>query len=175
MMRSMTKLRKHVSLSARPSSSQGVSHRTLTKNVLHVLHDICYTCHVLLFPINLRPGKPVFDQLVQAFHHALVSGQLCDGDSFPSVRALSRELKISPTTAHKVVAHLKDRGFLVSLPGVGMQVAAQELPDLGARLDLLEGSARQLVREARDLSISKAEMADLLDRLWAEGGPDEAK
>ncbi len=124
------------------------------------------------FIITLRPGKPVFDQLVQAFHHALVSGQLRDGDSFPSVRALSRELKISPTTAHKVVAHLKDRGFLVSLPGVGMQVSAPQLPDLEARLVLLEGSARRVIREARDLSVSKAELAQLLDRLWSEGSPD---
>lgn len=128
---------------------------------------------MLPFSVQLRPGKPVFDQLVQAFHHALVSGQLQDGDKFPSVRSLSRELKISPTTAHKVVTHLKDRGFLVSRPGVGMQITAPELPELSDRIPLLEATTWRLIKQARDLSIPKEEVAKLLDELWAEGGPDE--
>lgn len=124
---------------------------------------------MLPFSIQLKPGKPVFDQLVQAFHHALASGQLADGDSFPSVRALSRELKISPTTAHKVVAHLKDRGFLVSQPGVGMLVSAPELPDPVDRLKLLEPGVRQLIKEARDLSLSEKELQNLVKEMWDEG------
>lgn len=120
---------------------------------------------MLPFSIQLKPGKPVFDQLVQAFHRALASGQLRDGDAFPSVRAMSRELKISPTTAHKVVAHLKDRGFLVSLPGVGMLIAAPNLPDKQERLKLIEADATALIQQARDLKLSTADIEALIHRL----------
>ena len=121
---------------------------------------------MLPFFIQLRPGKPVFDQIVQAFHEALVSGQMRDGDAFPSVRTVSRELKISPTTAHKVVAHLKDRGFLVSQPGIGMLVTAPDLPSKEDRLRLLEGDMEKLIARARDLSLSKKDLGDLLQQLW---------
>jgi GntR family transcriptional regulator len=120
---------------------------------------------VLPFTIQLKPGKPVFDQLVEAFHRGLANGQLRNDDPFPSVRSLSRELKISPTTAHKVVAHLKNRGFLVSRPGVGMQVTAPTLPDKAARLRLLENDAGALLRQARDLSLSASDLKQLIDQL----------
>jgi len=121
---------------------------------------------MLPFSIQLRPGKPVFDQLVEAFHRALASGQLRDGDGFPSVRSLSRELKISPTTAHKVVAHLKDRGFLVSQPGVGMLVTAPTLPGKAERLALIKPELTSLIRQARDLSLSADELKTFLDQVW---------
>lgn len=121
---------------------------------------------MLPFSIQLRSGKPVFDQLVEAFHRALVSGQLRDNDPFPSVRELSRELKISPTTAHKVVAHLKDRGFLVSRPGVGMQVSSPTLPDLDQRLVLLDPEIAALIRQARDLSLSTDDLNRRIKQLW---------
>ncbi|MEM9016710.1 MAG: GntR family transcriptional regulator [Verrucomicrobiota bacterium] len=123
---------------------------------------------MLPFSIQLQPGRSVFKQLVEAFHRALASGQLRDGDSFPSVRTISRELKISPTTAHKVVAHLKDRGFLVSLPGVGMQVAAPNLPDKEERLRLMEADAISLIQRARDLKLSSDELNTLIRRLADE-------
>ncbi|MEM9282518.1 MAG: GntR family transcriptional regulator [Verrucomicrobiota bacterium] len=119
---------------------------------------------MLPFTIQLKPGKPVFEQLIEAFHRALASGQLRDGDPFPSVRALSRELKISPTTAHKVVAHLKDRGFLASRPGVGMQVTAHTLPDKNARLQLLEKDVEALLRQARDLNLTREDLKNFIDQ-----------
>ena len=119
---------------------------------------------MLPFTIQLKPGKPVFEQLIEAFHRALANGQLRDGDPFPSVRSLSRELKISPTTAHKVVAQLKDRGFLVSRPGVGMQVTAPTLPDKSARLKLLEKDANNLLKQARDLNLSPEDLKNLIDQ-----------
>ena len=73
---------------------------------------------MLPFSFQLRDGEPVSDQIVRAAHRALASGELREGDLFPSVRALAQELKISPTTAFKVIQQLKDLGFLVSRPGV---------------------------------------------------------
>ena len=127
---------------------------------------------MLPFSVQLRPGRPVFDQLVQAFHQALASGLLKNGEAFPSVRTLSRELRISPTTAHKVAAHLKDRGFLVSQPGVGMLISVPELPGKPERLALLESAARKLLTEARDLSLTRADLEGLLKQLDNENAND---
>jgi DNA-binding FadR family transcriptional regulator len=72
----------------------------------------------------------------------MVSGQLRPGDPFPSVRALSKELKINPNTAHKIVAHLVNEGLLETRPGIGTVVAV--LPDSSRkeRTQLLDTRSR---------------------------------
>ena len=65
---------------------------------------------MLPFSIALRPGEPVVDQVVYAVTRAVVSGQLRAGDRFPSVRALSQELKVNPNTAQRIVALLVEAG-----------------------------------------------------------------
>ncbi len=120
---------------------------------------------MLPFSFQLRDGDPVSDQIVRAAHRALASGELREGDLFPSVRALAQELKISPTTAHKVIQQLKDLGFLVSRPGIGMVVQAPQLPSLEQRLALMEPAARRFLDEARSLHLTADDLELLLRRL----------
>ena len=117
---------------------------------------------MLPFSLQLRDGEPVSDQIVRAAHRALSNGELREGDLFPSVRVLAQELKISPTTAFKVVGELKDLGFLVSRPGVGMVVTAPQMPPLAKRLELLEPSARRFLEEARALHLDTKDVEKLL-------------
>jgi len=96
----------------------------------------------------------------------MVSGQLRPGDPFPSVRALSRELKINPNTAHKIVAHLVNTGLLEARPGIGTVVAA--LPDSTTkeRTKLLGHEIEELVVEAKRLGIGLAEMLSSITAHW---------
>ena len=79
------------------------------------------------FRVPFRTGISLFEQIVYASKKAMVSGQMRPDDPFPSVRTLSKELKINPNTAHKIVAHLVSEGLLETRPGIGTVVAA--LPD----------------------------------------------
>src|ERR1700761_4057999 len=83
--------------------------------------------HVIPFRVQFRPGLSLFEQVVYASKKAMVAGQLRPGDAFPSVRTLSKELKINPNTAAKVVAYLVNEGLLETKPGVGTAVAT--IPD----------------------------------------------
>ena len=127
---------------------------------------------MLPFSFQLRDGEPISDQIVRAAHRALASGELREGDLFPSVRALAQDLKISPTTAFKVVQQLKDLGFLVSRPGIGMVVQAPRLPSLEQRVALLEPSARRFLDEARALHLSPEELLAYLIHLLK---PDDSQ
>ncbi|MGH9761919.1 MAG: GntR family transcriptional regulator, partial [Blastocatellia bacterium] len=64
------------------------------------------------FRLVFRPGVSLYEQVVYAAKKAVISGQLRPGDSFPSVRVLSKELKINPNTAHKVISHLVAEGLI---------------------------------------------------------------
>jgi GntR family transcriptional regulator len=116
--------------------------------------------------VTFRPGLSLFQQVVYAATKAMVSGQMRPGDAFPSVRALSKELKINPNTAAKIVAHLANEGLLETRPGIGTVVA--EMPDSSAkaRTELLGGEIEQLVVEAKRLGIGREEMLASMDAHW---------
>lgn len=127
------------------------------------------------FRVQLRPGVSLFEQIVYAATRAMVAGQLRPGDDFPSVRALSKELKINPNTAAKVVAHLVSEGLLEMRPGIGTVVAP--LPDATARerTQLLDQQIEELVVEAKRLGIELAETQAALTAHWTKlGGAEES-
>ena len=128
---------------------------------------------MLPFSIELKPGLPVTEQVLFAVKKAVVGGQLRPGTPFPSVRALSQELRINPNTAHKVVAALVAEGVLVTTPAVGSVVAAPEAGGRRERAELLGGDLERVVVEARKLGLSLDEVQHALTAHWRKlGGKD---
>jgi GntR family transcriptional regulator len=119
---------------------------------------------MLPFIVQIQDGLPVSDQIIQAVRKAMLTNQLVVGDAFPSVRTLSQELRISPTTAHKVVAILKDAGYLASRPGIGMVVKTPDLPGQDERLDHLQPLCQELLKEAADLHLKFDDVVQALRR-----------
>ncbi len=119
---------------------------------------------MLPFIIQIEDGLPVSDQIIQAVRKAMLTGQLAAGDEFPSVRTLSQELRISPTTAHKVVAVLKDAGYLASRPGIGMVVTTPDLPAQEERMEHLQPFCASLIKEAGDLHLKFDDVVAALRR-----------
>lgn len=134
-----------------------------------------YSTHMIPFRVTFRAGVPLFEQVVYAATKAMVSGQLRPGDPFPSVRALSKEFKINPNTAHKIVTHLTSAGLLEPRPGIGTVVAV--LPDSTGkqRASLLEHEIEELVVEAKRLGMELAEILGAITQHWQNlGGPEAA-
>jgi GntR family transcriptional regulator len=121
---------------------------------------------VIPFRVPFRPGISLYEQIVYASKKAMVSGQLRPGDPFPSVRTLSKELKINPNTAHKIVAHLISEGLLETRPGIGTVVAA--LPDSSSkeRTQLLGHEIEELVVEAKRMGIEQEEILHSISAHW---------
>ncbi len=84
-----------------------------------------------------------------AVRKAVVTRQLRLGDTFPSVRALSQELKVNPNTAHNVVAALAAEGMFVTTRAVGNIAAERELGGKKERAELLGVEVEWLVVEAK--------------------------
>ena len=122
------------------------------------------------FRVIFRAGESLFDQIVYASKKAMVAGQLRPGDPYPSVRALSRELKINPNTAHKVVAHLVNEGLLETRPGIGTVVASLPESSNKERTQLLGSEMEELVVEAKRLGIALDEMLASFSSHWQRLG-----
>ena len=126
------------------------------------------------FRVSFRAGLSLFEQIVYASKKAMVSGQLRPGDPYPSVRTLSKELKINPNTAHKIVAYLVNEGLLETRPGIGTVVAP--LPDSSRkeRTQLLGHEIEELVVEAKRLGIEQQEMLESISAHWQRLSDDES-
>ena len=120
----------------------------------------------LPFSVSVRPGRPLHDQVVFAVPKAVVTGPLAAGDAFPSVRALSQELRINPNTAQKIVATLIERGLLASRPGIGTVVAAWQPVTSPARRALLASQVDRLIVEARQLGMGLNDVLEAIRRAW---------
>lgn len=125
---------------------------------------------MLPFSIELKAGLPITEQVIFAVKKAVVGGRLKPGTPFPSVRALSQELRINPNTAHKITAALVAGGVLVTTPAVGSVVAEPADADRKAKTALLNDELERLVVEAKNLGLGLDEVQTELAAHWKRLG-----
>ncbi|HYI93417.1 MAG TPA: GntR family transcriptional regulator [Bryobacteraceae bacterium] len=118
------------------------------------------------FRLSFESGISLYEQVVYAAKKAVIAGQLRPGDPFPSVRALSKELKINPNTAHKVVGQLVSEGLIEVRPGLGTFVSEPARSTAAERGNLLVKELEQLVVEAKRLGLDLNEVTDAVCAHW---------
>ena len=118
------------------------------------------------FRIQFEPGISLYEQVVYAAKKAVVSGQMRAGDAFPSVRELSKALKINPNTAHKVVIELVDEGILEVRSGIGTVVAKRASSTAADRGNLLNKELEQMIVEAKGLGLSLDDVTSAVSDHW---------
>ena len=73
--------------------------------------------------VNNSSMVPIYEQIVEQIKAAIIKGKLAPDMVLPSVRALSRELKISALTVKKAYDNLEEEGFTITVHGKGTYVA----------------------------------------------------
>ena len=74
--------------------------------------------------INISSLVPIYEQIIDQIKTMIRKGDLKQNDQLPSVRALSKELKISVLTVNKAYDELEREGFTVTVHGKGSYVTA---------------------------------------------------
>lgn len=121
---------------------------------------------MISFRLAFKPGISLYEQVVYAAKRAIISGGMRPGDPFPSVRALSKELKINPNTAHKVIGQLVAEGMLEVRVGLGTVVAEMGSSSAAERSRLLKGELEELVVEAKKLGMELDDVVQALTQHW---------
>lgn len=99
--------------------------------------------------VNTSSMIPIYEQIMEQIKTAVTAGELKEGDGLPSVRGLSKELKISALTVKKAYDNLEQDGFTVTVHGKGTFVAA-------VNPDLLQEEYRKDVEADLEKAITKA-------------------
>ena len=74
--------------------------------------------------INTSSMVPIYEQIIDQIKTMIRKQELKQNDQLPSVRALSKELKISALTVKKAYDVLEREGFTVTIHGKGSYVTA---------------------------------------------------
>jgi GntR family transcriptional regulator len=82
----------------------------------------------LWLSVNSHSGVPLYVQLVDGVRKAIELGTLSSGDSLPTVRQLSSELRIAPNTISKAYMELQRMGLAETRAGAGTVVTAYSNP-----------------------------------------------
>lgn len=116
--------------------------------------------------INTSLMVPIYEQLVDQIKLLIRRGELKENDHLPSVRALSRDLKISALTVKKAYDLLEEEGFTATIHGKGTYVA-----EINTEL-LLEEQKKELqtdfekaIQKGRRFGIDDADMKELFELL----------
>lgn len=112
--------------------------------------------------INHSSMVPIYEQIMDQLKADIRDGKLKEGDILPSVRTLSKDLKISALTVKKAYDALEADGFTVTVHGKGTYVAAANTALLSEEQTKdLETDFEAAIQKGKRYGISKEDMKNL--------------
>lgn len=119
--------------------------------------------------INNSLMTPIYEQIVEQVKALIRQGELRENDILPSVRTLSKELKISALTVKKAYDYLEEAGFTVTVHGKGSYVAAANTELLlEEQKKELEADLEAAILKGKRYGISKDDIKNLFELLLEE-------
>ena len=119
--------------------------------------------------ISSTSGEPIHEQIKNQIRSAILSGELTDGETLPSLRTLARELQVSVLTITRSYGELADEGLVENVQGKGTFVKAHgnELIKERARERIMQ-VLRQTVTAAKAADIELIDLLGMFEKAYRE-------
>lgn len=119
--------------------------------------------------INNSSMQPIYEQIVTQIRTMIMKGTLKEEEMLPSVRVLSKELRVSALTVKKAYDALEQEGFVVTVHGKGSFVtcANQELMMEEKRREV-EADMEAAIRKGKSCGMNNEEITQLFHTLLEE-------
>lgn len=116
--------------------------------------------------INNSSMVPIYEQLMEQIKGMIVSGELGADTALPSVRLLSRELKISALTVKKAYDALEEAGVVKTIHGKGTFVTEANRNLMHEeQIREVEGLLEDALRRGRLYGLTSEELRDIFEIL----------
>lgn len=117
--------------------------------------------------IQNSDARPIYSQIEDQIKATIISGELCEGDALPSMRVLSKELRISMITIKRAYEDLERDGFIYTVAGKGCFVARKNMDIVReANLKKMEDALENAVQLAKLCNVSLEDMSDILAEIY---------
>lgn len=113
--------------------------------------------------------EPIYEQIIRQMKAMIVEGKLQEGTILPSVRLLSKDLKISALTVKKAYDQLEEQGFIVTVHGKGSFVASNNKNLLAEEQRReVEKKLEDAILSGRGCGMKDEEIRELFDLIMEE-------
>lgn len=118
--------------------------------------------------MNFESNLPIYIQIMNLIKTKIVSEELKRGDKLPSVRELSKELKVNPNTIQRAYQELEREEFVYTQRGMGTFVTenTETIQDVkkGMATDLID----QFFSEMKSLGFKTDEIKEMVSQWLAK-------
>lgn len=119
--------------------------------------------------ISNSSEDPIYEQIIKQIKNQIISGDLQEGETLPSIRKLARELSISVITTKRAYEGLEGEGFIDTVGGKGSFIARQNKEFLREKkMKVVEEKLAAAVAEAKMLGIKFKDLNEMLQILFKE-------
>lgn len=117
--------------------------------------------------ISNSSSVPIYEQIKEQIIEQIMNDELKEDEMLPSIRSLSKDIKISLMTIKKAYDQLESDGYIVSIAGKGTFVAPRNsnLVKEHAQKEI-EDNIQKAIDLAVRYDISKDEIIDLVNMLY---------
>ena len=117
--------------------------------------------------ISNSSSVPIYEQIKEQIIEQIMNDELKEDEMLPSIRSLSKDIKISLMTIKKAYDQLESDGYIVSIAGKGTFVASRNnnLVKEHAQKEI-EDNIQKAIELAVKHDISKDEIIDLVNMLY---------
>ena len=114
--------------------------------------------------INNSSMQPIYEQIVGQIKEKIQHGELQQEEALPSVRTLSKELRISALTVKKAYDTLEQEGFVVTVHGKGSFVSCIN-PNLvlEEQRKEVEAAFESAIRKAKSCGMANEDIRELFE------------
>lgn len=115
---------------------------------------------------NISP-VPIYEQIKNQIINQIMSDELREGDSIPSIRSLASDIKISVMTIKKTYDELESEGYIESIQGKGTFVAPKNIELVKEQVNKeIESHISKIIEIADRFNINKKEILDLFEYIY---------
>ncbi len=117
--------------------------------------------------ISNSSSVPIYEQIKKQIIEQILNDELKEDEMLPSIRNLSKDIKISLMTIKKAYDQLEEEGYIISIAGKGTYVAPKNmnLAREKAQKDI-EVNIQKAIDIAIKYDISKSDIIDLINMLY---------
>ncbi len=117
--------------------------------------------------ISNSSGQPIYDQIYTQIKSKIVSGELHEGQTLPSMRLLAKELRISVITTKRAYEELERDGFIVSVTGKGSFVASKNVELIREEiLRRIEEHMQEIIELSSSCNLSLEDLHQMLTLIY---------
>lgn len=121
--------------------------------------------------ISNSSSIPIYEQIKNQIISQIMSEELKEGDTIPSIRNLAQDIKISVMTIKKAYDELENEGYINSVQGKGTYIAPKNTELIREQANKeIEEHISKIIEISNKFNINKEEVINLFEFIYGSDG-----